>query len=206
MAVLLRRKKGLRSRKNQAGQGDEVDGGGRRRGYSSGRPPLFCIPGGSQTRGDDACGDPRRTESSRGPTEAETGAGDCRQSLRQRSAAKAVAAARNRTDLPAQEESRSSGNAGWSRVTAVSTPLDRRTHYRLAGKLPPFSHPLRPFTPNLQGVLSYRLLHDRLKEGCAIASSLICCRWVPNTDSHSHHPRPARTPTHHDSGNNRAVE
>jgi hypothetical protein len=53
----------------------------------------------------------------------------CRQSLRQRSAAKAVAAARKRTDPPAQEESRSS--------------------------------------PNLPGVLSHRLLHDRLTEGCA---------------------------------------
>ena len=45
-------KKGARSRKNQAGQGDEVDGGGRRRGCSSGRPPLFCIPGGSPARGE----------------------------------------------------------------------------------------------------------------------------------------------------------
>ena len=129
-------KKGRRSRKNQAGQGDEVDGGGRRRGCSSGRPPLFCIPGGSPARGDDAGGDPRKPAPSCGKATAEAGARDRRQSLRQRSAAKAVAAARHRTDLPAQEESRSSGDTGWSRVTAVSTPLDRRTNHRLVGELP----------------------------------------------------------------------
>ncbi len=129
-------KKGRRSRKNQAGQGDEVDGGGRRRGCSSGRPPLFCIPGGSPARGDDAGDDPRKPAPSCGKTTAEAGARDRRQSLRQRSAAKAVAAARHRTDLPAQEESRSSGDTGWSRVTTISTPLDRRTNHRLVGELP----------------------------------------------------------------------
>src|SRR5213594_3525969 len=45
-------KRGRRCRKNQAVQGDVVDGGGRRPGCSSGRPPSLCIPGGGQTRGD----------------------------------------------------------------------------------------------------------------------------------------------------------
>jgi len=79
--VLLRRKKGLRSRKNQAGQGDEVDGGGRRPRSSSGKLPSLCIPGGSQARGDDAGDDPGRAASSRGSTSAEAGAGNRRQSL-----------------------------------------------------------------------------------------------------------------------------
>jgi len=74
-------KKGLRSRKNQAGQGDEVDGGGRRRGCSSGKLPSLCIPGGSQTCGNDARLDPRRPTPSCGPPEAEAAAGDRRQSL-----------------------------------------------------------------------------------------------------------------------------
>ncbi len=69
-------KKGLRSRKNQAGQGDEVDGGGRRRGCSSGRLPSLCIPGGSPARGNDARGDPGRAASSPRPAKAEAGAGD----------------------------------------------------------------------------------------------------------------------------------
>ncbi len=79
--VLLPRKKGLRSRKNQAGQGDEVDGGGRRPRSSFGKLPSLCNPGGSHTRGNDAGDDPGRAASSRGPTSAEAGAGDRRQSL-----------------------------------------------------------------------------------------------------------------------------
>src|ERR1019366_9961316 len=125
--VLLRRKKGLRSRKNQAGQGDEVDGGGRRPRSSSGKLPSLCIPGGSQTRGDDAGDDPSRAESSRGPSEAEAGAGDRRQSLRQRSASETPAATRHRIDLPAQQESRSARNSGWPSAAALSKAMDCRT-------------------------------------------------------------------------------
>jgi transposase len=43
-AVSLRRKKGLESRKNQAGQGHEVDGGGRRRGSSLGKQLYSASP------------------------------------------------------------------------------------------------------------------------------------------------------------------
>src|SRR5580704_8667323 len=63
-----REKRGLRRRKNQAGQGDEVDGGGRRPRSSSGKLPPLCLPGGSPTRGNDARDDPGRTASSRGPS------------------------------------------------------------------------------------------------------------------------------------------
>jgi hypothetical protein len=100
-------KKGRRSRKNQAGQGDEVDGGGRRRGCSSGRPPSLCFPGGSPARGRNARDDPGRPVPSRGPTATETGARGRRQGLRQRSVAEALASARDRIDLSAQKESRS---------------------------------------------------------------------------------------------------
>ena len=47
MAVSLRQKKGLRRRQNQARQRHEVDGGGRRRGYSFGKPTGLGQPGGS---------------------------------------------------------------------------------------------------------------------------------------------------------------
>ncbi len=73
---LLPRKKGLRSRKNQAGQGDEVDGGGRRPRSSFGRVPSLCIPGGSPARGNDARDDPGRAASSPRPAAAEAGAGN----------------------------------------------------------------------------------------------------------------------------------
>src|ERR1700739_4040778 len=76
------KQKGRRRRKSQAGQGDEVDGGGRRRGCSSGRPPSLCIPGGSQARGDDARRDPRKTAASPGKTAAKTRARDYGSRLR----------------------------------------------------------------------------------------------------------------------------
>jgi hypothetical protein len=132
--------------------------------------PSLCIPGGSQTRGDDARDDPSRTEPSLGPSAAKADARDCRQSLRQRSAAGALAAARNRTDLPAQEESRSAGNPGWTSLATLPAAMDRGTHQCLVGELPTFGRALRPFADNLWCFFSYRLLHDRLTESCAIAS------------------------------------
>jgi hypothetical protein len=160
---------------------DEVDGGSRRPGCSSGRPALFCIPGGSQTRRDDAGVDPRRPTASRGASAPEAGTGDYRQSIRQRSAAHSFAASRDRTDLPAQEESRSSGHAGWPSATPVPKTLGDRTHDRLARKLPALGSTLRPFAEDLCCVLSYCLLHDRLTEGCAIASS-----WNRHLEKSSH--------------------
>ncbi len=64
-----------------------------------------------------------------------------------------------------------SGHAGWPRAAAVQTALDRRTHPRLARQLPTAGGALRPFAQDLLSVLSHRLIHDRLWEGCAAASS-----------------------------------
>src|SRR5215472_7024032 len=77
-AVSLRRKKGLESRKNQAGQGDEVDGGGRRRGSSSGKAALLCVPERSPARGRNACVGPRKPTTSPRATPRESTAGHCR--------------------------------------------------------------------------------------------------------------------------------
>src|SRR5271170_3804714 len=77
--VLLPLKRGLRSRKNQARQGNEVDGGGRRLGYSSGKPACQREPGGSDTG--------RIDPSSHQHAPQETSARHCRPRLRQRSTA-----------------------------------------------------------------------------------------------------------------------
>src|ERR1700676_3461839 len=63
--------------------------------------------------------------------------------------------------------------------------MDRGTHQRLAGKLPAIGRALRPLAHDLWRVLSHRLLHDRLTEGCAIAS-----RHLPLARAFR---RPART-------------
>ena len=72
---------------------------------------------------------------------------------------------------PHKKQSRSARDAGWPSLAALPAAMDRGTHQRLAGKLPALGCALRPFAHNLWRVLSYRLLHDRLTEGCAIASS-----------------------------------
>jgi hypothetical protein len=117
-------------------------------------------------------GDPRRAASSPRPSSAETDAGDRRQSLRQRSVARAAGTTRNRIDRAASLQPQEPGDARWPSTAAVPASLDRRTHQRLARKLPPLGGALRPLAHDLSRVLSYRLLHDRLTEGCAIASSL----------------------------------
>ena len=75
-------KKARWSRENQAGQGDEVDGGGRRPRSFLGRLPSLCFPGGSPAHGNDARGDPRRPSPSFRATTTETPARDRRQGLR----------------------------------------------------------------------------------------------------------------------------
>src|SRR5258708_6195886 len=54
--------------------------------------------------------------------------------------------------------------------------MDRRTHQRVAWELSALGRALRPLAHHLWRVLSYRLLHDRLTQGCAIASSRLECR------------------------------
>ena len=46
-------------------------------------------------------------------------------------------------------------------------------HLCVVGQLPTLGRALRPFVDDLSWVLSYRLLHDRLKEGFEIASSTL---------------------------------
>jgi transposase len=163
-------KRGRGSRKNQAGQGDEVDGGGRRPRNSFGGPPLFCVPVGSPARGSDARGDPGRPAASCWPSPAETAAGDCRQGVRQRRAAPEIAAAGHSADRAPPLEPPPDAAARRPRSSTLQTALDGRAHVRLAGELPPSGCPLRPGALDLSRVLSYRLLHDRVAEGCAIGS------------------------------------
>ena len=71
-------KKRRRDRKDQAGQGYKVDGGGRWPGYSFGKAPGIGLAGGSQTRGNHACLDPRSQSQPAWPSAAETAKADWR--------------------------------------------------------------------------------------------------------------------------------
>src|ERR1700680_2091166 len=59
-------------------------------------------------------------------------------------------------------------------AAALPEALDYRTNQRLARQLPALGRALRPLAHDLWRFLSHRLLHDRLAEGCAIASSNFC--------------------------------
>jgi len=98
-AVLHLPKKGRLCRKDQKGQGNEVDGGGRRRRYSSGKPLGLCVPGGSQARRKDA---PKNSSAATwaGCAQTQTQASYRRSQLRFGPIAKTPCSTRHRTCLP----------------------------------------------------------------------------------------------------------
>jgi len=76
-------KKGAAKSENQAGQGYEVDGGGRRRGCSFGKAALLCIPERGPARGRNAHVDPGDPATPPRTATPETSACNCRSRLRQ---------------------------------------------------------------------------------------------------------------------------
>src|SRR5271157_2496742 len=76
MAALLPQKKGPCRRKNQAGQGNEVDGTGRRSRSSAGSSAGKCLSARSYACGSHARRSPRAT--TEGPSAAKAGTGDRR--------------------------------------------------------------------------------------------------------------------------------
>src|SRR5271157_2996156 len=75
MEALLRQKKGRGSRKDQEGQRNEVDGGGRRSGYSTWKPYRLCLAGRSHPCRQDTRTDQSRTKR---PSKNSTQKADCR--------------------------------------------------------------------------------------------------------------------------------
>src|SRR3954471_14053892 len=142
MAVLLQLKRGRLRWKNQARQRHEVDGGGRRQRYSSGKQTGVGQPGGSDPRRANAgahSGAARRS----GPPAQSTFASRGRQSLRQRSTALALAQTRHRLDQPAPTRAKESFSQRRSRTSSLPQTLQSGTDLRMAGKLSPIARPLR---------------------------------------------------------------
>src|SRR3989442_1893677 len=135
MAVLLRPKKGLWGGQNPPGERHEVDGGGRRPGSSSGRPPSLCVPGGSPAGGGNAGDDPGRAVAPPRSTPAEARSGHRRRWLRQRPVARAAGPTRNCLDRAPPQEPNPTADPGWARLAAVLQAFDRRGHDRLGGEL-----------------------------------------------------------------------
>ena len=95
-------KKGACRRQNQAGQGHEVDGTGRRSRYSAGSSAGKCLSGRSYACGSHTRGSPRSAAAR--PAATKAGAGDCRPRLRFRSVAPTTEEARHRTGRAVPEE------------------------------------------------------------------------------------------------------
>lgn len=139
MPASLRQKKGRVRRQNQAWQGHKVDGGGRRLGYSSGKPTGLGQPSGSHARGkhlETDCGAAAAWSRAQPAT-----ARDRRSRLRQRSAPLAPAQTRHSFDHAASQEPQETIPQRWSNAPSLSQTLENRTDLRLVGKLPPSPRP-----------------------------------------------------------------
>src|SRR6266571_5324632 len=158
MAALLRRKKGLCRRQNQAGQGDEVDGTGRRSRSSAGSSAGKCHSARSYTCG----GHARRSFGSAAPrpSAAKAGTGDCRHRLRFGPAAPTTEKTRHRVDRAVPGEQSASALRRWAHIATLPAALDRRTNQLLAGPVPTIAGPSRASALHLSRFLLPRLLLD----------------------------------------------
>src|SRR6266571_2537827 len=130
-------KKGALPSANQAGQGDEVDGTGRRSRSSAGSSVGKCHSARSYTCG----GHARRSFGSAAPrpSAAKAGTGDCRHRLRFRSAARTTEETRHRVDRAVPGEPSAPALRRWAQIAPLQAALDRRTHQLLAGPVPPIA-------------------------------------------------------------------
>ena len=134
-AVSRRPKKGRCSRQNQAGQGNEVDGTGRRSRCSVGSSVGKCLPRRSYACGSHSRGSPR-TAAER-PPPAKAGARDCGSRLRFGPAAATLAQARDRIDRAVPEQQPASALRRRAQTATLQAALDCGTDQRLAGTIPP---------------------------------------------------------------------
>ena len=134
MGVLLLPKRGRVCRQNQARQGHEVDGGGRRPRCSSGKAPGVGLASGSNIVGAHT-GHGARTAGGPGATQKPPAAGDRRQRLRLRPGTAGVEAARQRVDLSASAQPTTSRAPRRTQTAALSQTLEGGAHLCVAGKL-----------------------------------------------------------------------
>jgi len=147
--VLLPLKRGLRSWKDQAGKGNEVDGGGRRLGYSSGKSTCQRKSLGSKTGGIDPCAHQRAAQ--------ETSPNHSRPRLRQRSSEGTSARAKHPAHCPTPQRTHQGRLQRRTLAASLSQTLESRAYLRLAGQLPPPRNTLRISPPDVSGFLSSRL-------------------------------------------------
>src|SRR5271157_4544337 len=158
MVVSLPQKKGPCRRQNQAGQGHEVDGTGRRSRSSAGRSAGKCLSGRSYACGSHARRSPCPTPARTAPAKAR--ARDRRPRLRLRPAPRATEKAWYRTARALPEEQPASEIRRWPQAAPLSATLDRGANQCLARSIPQIVGPTRTSALHLSRLLLPCLLLD----------------------------------------------
>jgi len=156
--VSLPLNRGRRSRKNQAGHGHEVDGGGRRPRCAFGKPPGPSLAGGGDLGGANTAASPCAATRSGAP-KGQTDAVDCRSRLRQRPIAPTAQVARHPAHLSAPQGSPKSSDTGRAGTPALPQAVESRTYVRLARQLPSLGRALRALPLDVSRLLPSRLPH-----------------------------------------------
>ena len=161
MAALRRLKRGRCRRQNQARQGHEVDGGGRRPRCSFGKPPGPSLA----SRSDLGEKNPPTNKSSArwpGPAQESSATIDRRSRLRQRPVAGVAGRPGHRIDLPTPLQPHQASDAGRTKTAALSPTLEGRADFCLAGQLPTSGGTLRAPCADVPRLLSCCLCLDHL--------------------------------------------
>src|SRR5271157_1575504 len=151
-------KKGPCRRQNQAGQGHEVDGTGRRSRSSAGSSAGKCLSGRSYACGSHARRSPCPTPARTAPAKAR--ARDRRPRLRLRPAPRATEKAWYRTARALPEEQPASEIRRWPQAAPLSATLDRGANQCLARSIPQIVGPTRTSALHLSRLLLPCLLLD----------------------------------------------
>ena len=157
MAASCPPKRGLCCRKNQAWEGDKVDGTGRWPGHSFGSATGECFPGGSHARRNDDCSRPRPVLGT-GSSAAETETDNRRSSLRLEPAAGPATEARHPVVGAASAQPAALVETRRKKATSLQEKMESRAHVCLVAKLPPPAGAPRPHPDGLSWPVPLRLL------------------------------------------------
>src|ERR1039458_470465 len=148
MAASCRLKKGRCCRKNQAREGDKVDGTGRWPGHSFGSATGERFTGGSHARRIDDCSGPSPVLGT-GSSAAETETDNCRPCLRLEPAAGPATEAWNRVVGAASAKPAALVETGRTKATSLQEKMESRAHVCVAAKLSPLPGAPRPHLDGL---------------------------------------------------------
>ena len=195
--VLPPRKRGLRSRQNQARQGNKVDGFGRWPRYSAGSTPGLGVPVGDLAPRSDTRHGPGPACASSGSAAVAARASDPRSRLRQQPAAPMAERVGHRAHHSDPTSSAPRYAPGWKKAASLPPALDRRAYICLVGLVPKAAGPAGTSALHLRRLLSPRLRDAHAAPGFEMSSRREACRaaWRLRPTTRSRRPPPVPEPT-----------